>query len=79
MSVIINIQEAKTHLSRIVEEVAAGADVIIAKAGKPMVRLSPVNAKPRPKKLGLLDGKFEVPDDFNAPLDDDVIALFAGR
>jgi prevent-host-death family protein len=79
MSNIINIHEAKTHLSRIVDEVAAGAEVIIAKAGKPMARLTPIAGVQRPKKLGLLKGKIKVPDDFNAPLPDDVIASFEGR
>jgi prevent-host-death family protein len=78
MSKVINIHEAKTHLSRIIDEVAAGAEVIIAKAGKPMARLSPITAKPRRKKLGLLKGKIKVPDDFNAPLDE-LIADFEGR
>jgi prevent-host-death family protein len=76
---MINIHEAKTHLSRIVDEVAAGAEVIIAKAGKPMARLTSIAGVQRPKKLGLLQGKIQVPDDFNAPLPDDVIASFEGR
>jgi prevent-host-death family protein len=79
MSSIINIHEAKTHLSRIVDEVAAGAEVIIAKAGKPMARLTPLAGVRRPKKLGLLKGKIKVPDDFNAPLSEDVLAEFEGR
>jgi prevent-host-death family protein len=79
MDSVINIHEAKTHLSKIVDEVAAGAEVIIAKAGKPMARLSPISAPARPKKLGLLKGKIKVPDDFNEPLDDEVIADFEGR
>jgi prevent-host-death family protein len=79
MGKVINIHEAKTHLSKIVDEVAAGAEVIIAKAGKPMARLSPISATTQPKKLGLLKGKIKVPDDFNAPLDDEVIAEFEGR
>ena len=79
MNSVINIHQAKTHLSKIVDEVAAGAEVIIAKAGKPMARLSPISTPPRPKKLGLLEGKIKVPDDFNAPLDDEVIADFEGR
>jgi len=78
MSKMINIHEAKTHLSRIIDEVAAGAEVIIAKAGTPMARLSPIGVKPRRKKLGLLKGKIKVPDDFNAPLDE-LIAAFEGR
>ena len=62
----VNIHEAKTHLSRLVDEVAAGAEIIIAKAGKPMARLAPLAAPVRKKRLGLLKGKIKVPDDFNA-------------
>ncbi len=79
MSNIINIHVAKTHLSRIVDEVAAGAEVIIAKAGKPMARLTPLIGVRREKKLGLLKGKIKVSDDFNAPLPADVMADFEGR
>jgi prevent-host-death family protein len=79
MTEIINIHEAKTHLSRIIEEVAAGSEVIIAKAGKPMARLTSLSGEPRTKKLGLLKGKLKIPDDFNAPLDDATIAAFEGR
>jgi prevent-host-death family protein len=78
MSRVINIHEAKTHLSRIIDEVASGTEVIIAKAGKPMARLSPIAAKPRRKRLGLLKGKIKVPNDFNVT-PDDVIAYFEGR
>jgi prevent-host-death family protein len=79
MASIINIHEAKTHLSRLIDEVAAGAEIIIAKAGKPMARLSPINAPVRKKHLGLLKGKIKIADDFNTPLDDDVLASFEGR
>jgi prevent-host-death family protein len=79
MATTVNIHEAKTHLSRLVDEVAAGAEIIIAKAGKPMARLAPISAPARKKQLGLLKGKIKVPDDFNAPLDDDTIAAFEGR
>jgi len=79
MASIVNIHEAKTHLSRIVDEVAAGAEVIIAKAGKPMARLSPIAAPLRNKRLGLLKGKIKVPDDFNAPLDEDILSQFERR
>lgn len=75
----INIHEAKTHLSRLVEIVAAGEEVIIAKTGKPMVRLVPLAKPPGRRKLGLLAGKMVVPDDFDAPLSDDVLASFEGR
>lgn len=75
----VNIHEAKTHLSRLVDEVAAGAEIIIAKAGKPMARLTPISMPIRRKRLGLLKGKIKVPDDFNAPLDDETLSAFEGR
>jgi prevent-host-death family protein len=75
----VNIHEAKTHLSRLIDEVAAGAEITIAKAGKPMARLSPINAPVQEKHLGLLKGKIKVAEDFNTPLSDDVLALFEGR
>lgn len=77
MRTIINIHEAKTNLSRIVDDVAAGAEVVIAKAGKPMVRLVPLAAAPRAKRLGLLRGRIKVPDDFNEPLAADVLDEFS--
>jgi prevent-host-death family protein len=79
MSRVVNIHDAKTHLSRIVDEVAAGAEVIIAKAGKPMARLSPIATPVKPKKLGLLKGKIKIPADFDAPMDEEVLAQFEGR
>ncbi len=72
----VNIHAAKTHLSRLVEQAAAGREFIIAKAGKPLARLMPLALPVRAKKLGLLKGKMKVPDDFNAPLDDATMALF---
>jgi prevent-host-death family protein len=79
MAKTVNVHEAKTHLSRLVERAAAGEEVIIAKAGKPMARLVPFVSKPNTKKFGLLKGQILVPDDFNAPLEDDVLAAFEGR
>ena len=78
-STVVNIHEAKTNLSRIVDEVAAGAEVIIAKAGKPMARLSPIKVPIKAKKLGQLKGRIKVPADFNAPLDAETLAEFEGR
>lgn len=79
MAHVVNIHEAKTHLSRIIEQVAAGREVIIAKAGRGVAMLVPLELGVRPKKLGGLKGRIKVPDDFNAPLDDRVIAAFEGR
>ena len=71
----INIHEAKTHLSRLIEEVAAGGEVIIAKAGKPMARLVPIEAR-KPLPWGLLKGKITVADDFDAPLPPEILTEF---
>ncbi len=75
----VNIHEAKTQLSRLVEEVAAGQEVIIAKAGKPMARLVPLEAAPQPRRLGLFKGQLNVPDDFDAALPEGILASFEGR
>jgi prevent-host-death family protein len=75
----VNVHQAKTHLSRYLEEVEAGAEVVIAKAGKPIAKLSPVRGKRRRRKLGALDGKFKIPHDFDAPLPASVVAGFEGR
>jgi prevent-host-death family protein len=76
---IVNIHEAKTHLSRLVDEVAAGNEILIAKAGKPMARLVPLRPRQRKKKLGLLKGRLRVPDDFNAPLPGGLLDEFEGE
>jgi prevent-host-death family protein len=75
----INIHEAKTHLSRYLENVRSGDEVVIAKAGTPIARLVPIAKEKGPRKLGKLKGKLKVPADFDAPLPDDVLAAFEGR
>lgn len=75
---MVNIHEAKTNLSRIIEEVAGGKEVVIAKAGKPMARLLPLAAQHAPIRFGVLKGKVKVSADFDAPLPDDVIRSFEG-
>lgn len=75
----INIHEAKTHLSRLLEQVMAGEEVIIAKAGKPIARLVPLEDAPKKRRLGLLKGKLNVPDNFDVPLTEGELALFEGR
>lgn len=77
----INMHEAKTHFSRLVDEVAAGESVIIAKAGKPAARLVPLDAIPdRPKSLiGFLEGRVTVPADFDRMGQDEIAALFESR
>ena len=75
----VNIHEAKTQLSKLVDQAVKGEPFVIAKAGKPMARLAPISAPARKKNLGLLKGKIKVPDDFNAPLDEETLASFEGR
>lgn len=75
----INVHDAKTHLSRLLDRAQEGEEFVIAKAGKPVARLGPLTASARKRRLGLLDGKFRIPDDFNEPLPDQVIAAFEGR
>lgn len=75
----INIHEAKTQLSKLIEAVEAGEEVIIARAGKPVARLVPY-IPPKPvRQPGLLKGKFEVPDSFFDPLPEDILDYFEGK
>ncbi len=78
----VNMHEAKTHLSRLVEEAAAGDVFVICKAGRPMVRVSPLAepmaAPPPRRRLGLLQGQCSVPDDFDRLGSDDLADLFEG-
>jgi prevent-host-death family protein len=74
----VNVHQAKTHLSQLLERVSAGDEVVIAKAGKPVARLVPLDtAKPK-RRLGLLRGHLDVPADFDAPLPAAVLAAFEG-
>ena len=75
----INIHAAKTQLSRLVDAAAAGEEIIIAKAGKPLARLMPLAPTPAKRRLGLLAGKMWVSEDFDAPLPDDILDAFEGR
>jgi prevent-host-death family protein len=74
----VNIHEAKTHLSRLVEQAVEGRQVVIAKAGKPVARLVAVKKTRKKRTLGFLAGKLRIPKDFDAPLPEDVIAEFEG-
>jgi antitoxin (DNA-binding transcriptional repressor) of toxin-antitoxin stability system len=75
----INIYEAKTQLSKLVEQAASGTDVIIARGGKPVARLTRLQTPQRKIRFGLLKGKVKVAKDFDAPLPDDVLGQFEGR
>jgi prevent-host-death family protein len=78
----VNMHEAKTHLSRLVEEAAAGSSFVICKAGKPMVRVIPLDdantAAPPRRRLGLLAGQCQVPDDFDQLGASEIADLFEG-
>ena len=75
----INIYQAKTHLSKLIDQAAAGKDVIISRAGKPVARLTRLEEPRRKIRFGLLKGKIKVADDFDAPLPEAVLADFEGR
>lgn len=75
----VNIHQAKTDLSKLVERAEAGEEIVIARAGKPVAKLVPLTRTRARRRLGLLDGQFEIPDDFNAPLPESVIRVFEGR
>lgn len=66
----VNLHYAKTHLSRLVDEVLAGGEVVIGRAGSALVRLVPVEAPKGKRKLDLDQGKIHIADDFNEPLED---------
>jgi prevent-host-death family protein len=72
-----NVHEAKTHLSRLLEKVAEGEEVVIAKAGVPVARLVPVRAATT-RELGFERGRVVIADDFDAPLPDDLLKHFEG-
>ena len=78
---IVNIHEAKTHLSRLVERAANGETVIIAKAGKPMAKIVPLEPVKvdTSKRLGGLEGQFVIPDDFDTMMADEIAELFNGK
>jgi prevent-host-death family protein len=76
---VVNIYEAKTHLSKLVDRVSEGAEVVIAKAGKPKARLVPYLAELPARVSGRGKGQWRVNKDFDSPLPDEVIAGFEGR
>jgi prevent-host-death family protein len=74
----VNIHEAKTHLSRLLQRVAAGEEVTVARAGVPVARLVAVDQKMSARPLGFARGQVWVADDFDAPLPDDLLKAFYG-
>jgi antitoxin (DNA-binding transcriptional repressor) of toxin-antitoxin stability system len=74
----VNIHEAKTHLSRLLEEAMKGEPFVIAKAGRPMVKVERIVEKP-PQRIGFMAGQFEVPDDFDTLSADEIADMFEGK
>ncbi|MGA2570504.1 MAG: type II toxin-antitoxin system prevent-host-death family antitoxin [Terracidiphilus sp.] len=74
----INIHQAKTQLSRLVEEVAAGEPFVIAKAGKPMAQVVPISASKTKKRIGFMKGMYRVPDDIKTPFAAEIEEMFYG-
>jgi prevent-host-death family protein len=72
---IVTIHQAKTHLSKLLRRVAAGEEIVIARGGRPVARLIPVE-EPGPRRLGLDRGTVDLPRDFDAPLPEDVLQHF---
>jgi prevent-host-death family protein len=81
MSATVNIHEAKTHLSRLVERAANGEEVIIAKSGKPVAKLVPIEkpAVDTSRRLGGLEGRFVIPDDFKGFMREEIEEMFYGK
>lgn len=75
----VNIHQAKTNLSQLLSRAVLGEEIIIAKAGKPMVRLVPVEKPTKERVLGQDEGLFTVPEDFNDPLPEDILSGFEGN
>ena len=75
----VNIHEAKTGLSRLVERVEAGEEIVIARAGTPVAKLVGLKPARARRRLGLLDGRFKIPDDFNRPLPEALLRAFESQ
>lgn len=75
----VNIHEAKTHFSKLIQAVLNGEEIIIAKAGHPVVKLSPIAPQKKELVFGGMKGEIWLSDDFNDPLSDDLLALFEGK
>ena len=75
----VNIYDAKTRLSQLVDRAAAGEDVVVSRNGKPLVRITRLTLPKRRVTFGVLKGRVKIAADFDAPLPDDVLAGFEGR
>ncbi len=75
----VNIHEAKTHLSKLIDDAVKGEPFIIAKAGRPLVKVVALDAPKAPRRVGFMDGEIEVPDDFDRMGEAEIVALFGGE
>jgi prevent-host-death family protein len=77
----VNMHEAKTHLSRLVDRAAKGEPFVIAKAGKPLVKVVPLDASTdrKTRRIGFMKGAFKVPDDFDTMMADEIEEMFYGK
>ena len=75
----VSIRVARTQLSKLIGRAEAGAEVVITRAGKPAARLVALSRAQGMRRLGLFDGTFRIPDNFNAPLPESVARVFKGR
>lgn len=76
--VTVNIHDAKTQLSKLVDQAVKGQAFVIAKAGKPLVKVAALEAPPAPKRLGFLEGEIAVPKDFDSMGEAEIAELFRG-
>jgi len=75
---IVNIHDAKTNLSKLVDQASKGAAFVIARAGKPLVKVTAISDEPV-KRIGMLEGQIVVPDDIDSPFAADIEAMFCGK
>ncbi len=75
----VNIYDAKTRLSQLVDKAASGEDVVVSRNGKPLVRITRLDPAKRRIRFGVLKGKLTISEDFDAPLPETTLAAFEGR
>jgi prevent-host-death family protein len=76
--VTVNIHQAKTQLSKLIDQAVKGEAFVIAKAGKPLVKVAALQAPKTPQRLGFLTGEIEVPDDFDRMGEAEIAAMLGG-
>ena len=79
MPTSINVHEAKTHFSKLLTRVQTGEEITIAKAGRPIAKLIPIQTERKPRQPGTAKGKIWIAPDFNAPLPEDILKSFEGE